>query len=299
MSSHAHMDFDFDSLEPFIEQILTAPGTDLTTISAKRVRKQLQLIDPSLSPEFLKEHRDAVDIVIARVFEKVQGSSGSQDSEEEEPLAPGSRRRRETPDEGYSVPKEEDTDVEGTPPPAKKAKKAAKRELSDAELARQLSSEINSRTRRSNGKPKAPVANGTPKKRKTKAKSAAMVDTDDDSDSNEGKRPSKKSSDGGSARGGLCKTVSAQVFVSFLHVSQPILNFLGSEPLATVLGTDSLSRPQVVKQLWAYIKANGLQNPDNKREIICDTALRPVFNVDKIDMFKMNKVLGQHLHELE
>ncbi|KAJ6497720.1 hypothetical protein C8R45DRAFT_137348 [Mycena sanguinolenta] len=275
------MDFDFDSLEPFIEQILTAPGTDLATISAKRVRKQLQLIDPSLSPDFLKEHREAVDIVIARVFEKVQGSSGSQDSEEEEPLAPGSRRRRQTPDEGYSVPKEEDTDVEGTPPPAKKAKKAAKRELSDAELARQLSTEINGRTRRSNGKPKTPVANGTPKKRKTKAKSAAMVDTDDDSDSNEGKRPSKKSGDGGSARGGFAKP------------------YLLSEPLATVLGTDSLSRPQVVKQLWIYIKANGLQNPDNKREIICDTALRPVFNVDKIDMFKMNKVLGQHLHELE
>jgi upstream activation factor subunit UAF30 len=35
------------------------------------------------------------------------------------------------------------------------------------------------------------------------------------------------------------------------------------------------------------------QNPENKREIMCDPALRPVFNVDKIDMFKMNKVLGQ------
>ncbi|KAJ7244164.1 hypothetical protein B0H12DRAFT_1073807 [Mycena haematopus] len=281
------MAFEFDALEPLIEQILTAPGTDLATISAKRVRKQLQLIDPSLSAEFLKQHREAVDVVIARVFEKVQGSSGSQDSEEEEePLEPVSRRRRQTPDEGYSVSKEEDTDVEDTPPPAKKAKKAAKRELTDAELARQLSSEINGRTRRSNGKPKAAISNGTPKKRKTKAKSAAMVDTDDDSDSNEGKRPSKKrSGEGGSARGGFAKPY--------------LLRIPSSEPLAAVLGTESLSRPQVVKQLWAYIKANELQNPENKREIMCDSALRPVFNADKIDMFKMNKVLGQHLHELD
>ncbi|KAJ7818214.1 hypothetical protein B0H14DRAFT_2456463 [Mycena olivaceomarginata] len=276
------MAFEFDTLEPLIEQILTAPGTDLATISAKRVRKQLQLIDPGLTAEFLKQNRDAVDVVIARVFEKVQGTSGSQDSEEEEPLAPASRKRRQTPDEGYSVPKEEDTDVEDTPPPAKKAKKAVKRELTDAELARQLSSEINGRTRRSNGKPKAAVSNGTPKKRKTKAKSAAMVDTDDDSDSIEGKRPpKKKSSEGGSAKGGFAKP------------------YLLSEPLAAVLGAESLSRPQVVKQLWAYIKANELQNPENKREIMCDPALRPVFNVDKIDMFKMNKVLGQHLHEME
>ena len=53
-----------------------------------------------------------------------------------------------------------------------------------------------------------------------------------------------------------------------------------------------MSRPQVVKQLWVYIKDNNLQNPANKREILCDDNLRPVFNADKIDMFKMNKVLG-------
>ncbi|KAJ7717832.1 SWIB/MDM2 domain-containing protein [Mycena maculata] len=271
------MAFDIGTLEPYIEEILSAPGTDLATISAKRVRKQLQQIDPSLTAALLKEHREAVDIVIARVFEKVQGASGSQNSEVEEPLAPASRKRRQS-----TSPPEEDS-PDDTPPPAKKAKQATKRELSDAELARQLSSEINGRTRRSNGKPKAAASNGTPKKRKSKTKSAEMVETDDDSEAGEGKRPSKKkrSSEGGTARGGFAKP------------------YLLSEPLAAVLGAEALSRPQVVKQLWVYIKSNELQNPNNKREILCDPALRPVFNVDKIDMFKMNKVLGQHLHEME
>ena len=66
-----------------------------------------------------------------------------------------------------------------------------------------------------------------------------------------------------------------------------------SDPLAAVLQFDKLSRPQVVKRLWVYIKGNELQNPGNRREILCDAGLRAVFGVDKIDMFKMNKVLGQ------
>jgi upstream activation factor subunit UAF30 len=54
-----------------------------------------------------------------------------------------------------------------------------------------------------------------------------------------------------------------------------------------------LSRPQVVKHLWVYIKDRELQNPDNKREILCDPSFKAVFGVEKIDMFRMNKVLGQ------
>jgi upstream activation factor subunit UAF30 len=66
-----------------------------------------------------------------------------------------------------------------------------------------------------------------------------------------------------------------------------------SEPLAALLQIDKLARPQVVKQLWVYIKDRELQNPDNKREILCDPSLKAVFGVEKINMFKMNKVLGQ------
>ena len=66
-----------------------------------------------------------------------------------------------------------------------------------------------------------------------------------------------------------------------------------SEPLAALLGVEQLSRPQIVKGLWAHIKKNDMQNPENKKEIVCDEPFRAVFKVDRIDMFKMNKVLGQ------
>ena len=49
----------------------------------------------------------------------------------------------------------------------------------------------------------------------------------------------------------------------------------------------------MVKLLWDHIKANNMQNPSNKREIVCDDAFRAIFKCDRIDMFKMNKELGQ------
>lgn len=56
---------------------------------------------------------------------------------------------------------------------------------------------------------------------------------------------------------------------------------------------------QIVKQLWAYIRKNNLQDPSNKRKIICDDALRVVFETDCTDMFKMNKLLAKHIIPLE
>lgn len=56
---------------------------------------------------------------------------------------------------------------------------------------------------------------------------------------------------------------------------------------------------QIVKQLWAYIRKHNLQDPENKRKIICDDALRLVFETDCTDMFKMNKLLAKHILPLD
>ncbi|KAK9050401.1 hypothetical protein SSX86_030629 [Deinandra increscens subsp. villosa] len=69
--------------------------------------------------------------------------------------------------------------------------------------------------------------------------------------------------------------------------------------LQVIVGESALSRTDIVKQLWAYIKKNNLQDPANKRKIICDDALRVVFETDCTDMFKMNKLLAKHIIRLE
>ena len=58
-----------------------------------------------------------------------------------------------------------------------------------------------------------------------------------------------------------------------------------------------LSRPQVVKQLWQYIHTHGLQDPSDKRTIVCDESLRRIFGRETVTMFSMNKYLAKHLVE--
>lgn len=68
-----------------------------------------------------------------------------------------------------------------------------------------------------------------------------------------------------------------------------------SKELAAITGSAALPRSQVVSKIWEYIKKNNLQNPQNKREIIADDKLRPIFGTDRVSMFEMNKHLSRHL----
>ena len=69
-----------------------------------------------------------------------------------------------------------------------------------------------------------------------------------------------------------------------------------SADLAAITGSDPLPRSQVVSKVWDHIRKNNLQNPQNKREIVADAKLKPVFGgKDRVSMFEMNKHLAQHL----
>ena len=70
-----------------------------------------------------------------------------------------------------------------------------------------------------------------------------------------------------------------------------------SEELVAVVGKPILPRPQVVKKIWEYIRANELQNPSDKREILCDENLQLVMKKKKVSMFKMNQLITPHLLE--
>lgn len=85
-----------------------------------------------------------------------------------------------------------------------------------------------------------------------------------------------------------------------MHAHSPLIS--PSFPCRSDRPTDTprqLSRPQVVKKLWDYIKGNELQDPSDKRQILCDEKLHAVFKQDKINMFSMNKLLGSQLYPIE
>jgi len=68
-----------------------------------------------------------------------------------------------------------------------------------------------------------------------------------------------------------------------------------SAALAAVIGAEPVSRPEVMKKLWDYIKANNLQNPQDKRTIVADAKLRAVFGKDEAGMFELAGIVGPHL----
>ncbi|MFA6033453.1 MAG: SWIB/MDM2 domain-containing protein [Myxococcota bacterium] len=68
--------------------------------------------------------------------------------------------------------------------------------------------------------------------------------------------------------------------------------------LAKVVGEAPLPRTEVVKKMWEYIKAKGLQDAKNRRNINADETLKAIFNGKKtVSMFEMSKLLGDHLKD--
>ncbi|KAL7498511.1 hypothetical protein ACHAWT_006303 [Skeletonema menzelii] len=71
-----------------------------------------------------------------------------------------------------------------------------------------------------------------------------------------------------------------------------------SDDLVAVVGKSILPRPQVTQALWKYIRENDLQNPEDKREILCDEKLKRVLGGNSsVTMFSMNKFITAHLLE--
>ena len=69
-----------------------------------------------------------------------------------------------------------------------------------------------------------------------------------------------------------------------------------SPELEAVVGKGPMARSEVTKQLWAYIKANNLQDPTNKRNINADAKLMAVFGGKAtVNMFEMTKLVSAHL----
>ncbi|KAJ4966602.1 hypothetical protein NE237_018451 [Protea cynaroides] len=126
------------------------------------------------------------------------------------------------------------------------------------------------------------------RKRKIKSEENSGSDSEDEDDEEEtsigrgsAKGASSKPSKDVKKRGGFTKLCSL------------------SPQLQKFVGVPELARTEVVKQIWAYIRENNLQDPNNKRNIICDEALRELFVVDSINMFQMNKALSKHIWPLE
>ena len=68
-----------------------------------------------------------------------------------------------------------------------------------------------------------------------------------------------------------------------------------SAALENVVGKGPMTRAQVTSKVWDYIKANGLQDSKDKRQINPDAKLGAVIGNAQISMFKMTAAVSKHL----
>ncbi|XP_045816372.1 upstream activation factor subunit UAF30-like [Trifolium pratense] len=117
------------------------------------------------------------------------------------------------------------------------------------------------------------VKEAVPKEKKKKKQERE----DDDSDEPKGKEKRQK---GGSGKG----------FLAPLQLSDALAKFLGES---------ELPRSDVIKRMWDYIKGNNLQDPSDKRQILCDEKLKELFDVDSFIGFTVTKLLAPHFIKTE
>lgn len=77
---------------------------------------------------------------------------------------------------------------------------------------------------------------------------------------------------------------------AFMKPMQP------SAALAAVVGAGPMPRTEITKKLWHYIKRNNLQDPKERRMIVADDKMKPVFGgKGRVSMFEMTKLVNKHL----
>jgi upstream activation factor subunit UAF30 len=69
-----------------------------------------------------------------------------------------------------------------------------------------------------------------------------------------------------------------------------------SADLAAVIGGGTVTRAELTKRIWDYIKKNKLQDSKNRRNINADAKLKPIFGGKaQVSMFEMTKLVSKHV----
>jgi chromatin remodeling complex protein RSC6 len=99
-------------------------------------------------------------------------------------------------------------------------------------------------------------------------------------------KSAKKSAPKKAAKKGAKRTPNA----AFMKAMQP------SAALGAVVGNNPMPRTEITKKLWGYIKRNNLQDPKERRMIVADDKMKPVFGgKSRVSMFEMTKLVNKHI----
>uniref|UniRef100_A0A0A9HUV9 DM2 domain-containing protein n=1 Tax=Arundo donax TaxID=35708 RepID=A0A0A9HUV9_ARUDO len=68
-----------------------------------------------------------------------------------------------------------------------------------------------------------------------------------------------------------------------------------SPALQAIVGAPEIPRTEALKRLWAYIKQHNLQDPADKKVIVCDEKLKVLFaGRERVGFLEVAKLLNPH-----
>ncbi|XP_039782477.1 upstream activation factor subunit UAF30-like [Panicum virgatum] len=68
-----------------------------------------------------------------------------------------------------------------------------------------------------------------------------------------------------------------------------------SPALQAIVGAPEIPRTEALKRLWAYIKQHNLQDPADKKVVVCDEKLKALFaGRERVGFLEIAKLLNPH-----
>ncbi|ETI28773.1 hypothetical protein G647_01224 [Cladophialophora carrionii CBS 160.54] len=248
-------------------------NADLTTITTKSIRQGIQdQVEYDITPQ-----KNAIKALIGERFDIANAKRNGEptvvpsvepaEPVETTPQTNGVHHSSESSPSKRVAESDEVSDLADTSPPKKKQKSTVD---ADAAFAAKLQAEEDKMARPTRG---GGTRKSAPTKKKKKPKKDRITASDDSEIDGEEKESKPKRDTG---------------FHKPLNLSPALSNLFDGET--------QMSRPQITKRIWAYIKGNDLQDPSDKRFIICDARMREVFKQDKVHMFTMTKLISQQVY---
>ncbi|KAF9320400.1 hypothetical protein BG003_006193 [Podila horticola] len=293
---------------------------DITTVSAKGIRKQIE----SLSGRSLEPVKREFDELVMEIYQKItddieqsvlngttqsnhnqgyrqdyypqqnhQNHNQNNHNHAQQPtFAPPQSQAPPQSSFGFSLPPTSYVPPEPEPAPSEDDEADSDASFSSVEGGRsnkkakvsssgasKKSSSSSTKKSSSSSKSKSKTSSSSSKKDKEKEKEKTKT-----------KRKQPVNDDG---------TPKVNNFTRPMVISDKLNDVIGHAGTVGVSGRVEMSRPEVVKQLWVYIKSNGLQDESDKRNIKCDSKLKALFGHDQVNCFSMNKYLSGHLSKAE
>ncbi|KAG0015272.1 hypothetical protein BGZ82_001444 [Podila clonocystis] len=296
---------------------------DITTVSAKGIRKQIE----SLSGRSLEPVKREFDELVMEIYQKItddieqsvlngttQSNQGyrqdyypqqghqNHHNHNHNSLAPQptyALPQSQAPPQssfGFSLPPTSYVPPEPQPAPSEDDEPDSDASFSSVEGGRskkkaKVSSSGASKKSSSSSTKKSSSSSSTKSKSKSSSSSSKKdKEKEKEKEKTKTKRKQPVNDDG---------TPKVNNFTRPMVISDKLNDVIGHAGTVGVSGRVEMSRPEVVKQLWVYIKSNGLQDESDKRNIKCDSKLQALFGHEQVNCFSMNKYLSGHLSKAE